>query len=243
MRTNLPRLIAGALTISALLFAGPALAEDEEESASVETPAEAFKKSGSSTMSSGDADASFGGGMWLVEQPDSDLEEPLPTGTRSDFERSGYEIVHSDRQVEVVVDKNGQIYGDRNYRGIIPGRRNVFSERRWQRMQGKKRKALCWQGYVQMEGLTRVFFQLTDPAPQFEVNKIDAQTIQVVFDRTRIHLFNNQRRMPTKHFRGPVVEVDGRYRRGKAIYTIKLKEAANFLYRFEAPFLYIDFEK
>ena len=228
-----------------VVLLGPAALADDEGDA--ETPAEALRKasSGSQGATSGGQDCvasdatSFLGGKLVIASPDADIYEPMPMGSKSDFERKGYEVV-VDNKIEVIIDREGKIYADRNYQGIIPGIRNAFDARRLERL--AKKVQVLWVGFQPMAAVSRVFWQLTDPAPVFEVNRIDAQTVEVFFPNARIPEVNTGRPLVTSFFGGPVDVIDGARVRGGARFTIKLKHAANYLYRFEAPFLYVDFE-
>ncbi len=61
------------------------------EKTSVETPGEASSKA--SPAGSDEGMMSFGGGVWLVDQPTDDLAEPLPLASKREFEERGYEVV------------------------------------------------------------------------------------------------------------------------------------------------------
>lgn len=231
-----------ALTIATglTLLAPGALAEDPPVR-SVETPAEAAAKA-----KPADAEdpgmSTFGGGIWMVDDAQGDdLEEPVPLGTKSDFERKGYEVVGTDEKVELIVDKEGQIYVDRNYQGIVPGLRNTFDPARFARL--ANRDYVLWVGFQPMASITRIFWQLTDPAPRFEVTRVDDRTLEVFFPGGKIRKKNNRRYVWTNKFNGPIEYIRGKKVRGGSKYTIKLKGSSNHLYRFEAPFLYLDFER
>lgn len=206
---------------------------------SVETPGEASSKAG--PAAGDDGMMSFGGGVWLVDEPSDDLAEPLPLASKREFEQRGYEVVQTGDKVQAVVDKQGKIYNKRPYHGIIPGRRDVFLPGRWARL--AKRDYVTWVGVQPMASITRVFWQLTDPAPRFEVTKVDDRTLQVFFPGGRVPTRNNRRALRMAKFGGPVASVVTKRARGGALYVVHLKAAANHLYRFEAPFLYLDFER
>ena len=82
-----------------------------------------------------------------------------------------------------------------------------------------------------------------DPTPRFEVTKTGPRTIEIFFPRFKVTSRNTIRALETVHFRGPVARVLGK-RSSKGIrYTVHLKRNTNYLYRWDAPFLYIDFER
>lgn len=231
----------------ALLWPGVVLAEDEDPNAGsvdVETPAEALQRA--TPLPEGviptQPDAMhFDGGVLVVERPDSDLYESLPVGSAADFRRRGYEVVRADK-VEMVVDGDGTIYRDRNYQGIIPGIRDAFDKEKMERL--SRRNHVGWVGFQPMAAISRIFWQLTAPDPQFEVNRIDDYTLEVFFPKARFHTSNLARRLWTNAFGGPVKSIDGQRARRGVRYIVKLKEpTAAYLYRFEAPFLYLDFER
>lgn len=232
---------AGCLPVLAcLLLAWPAAAAEPTESdKDVETPAEALRKGNQGKTDTDDGGA-VGGGLWMVDEPDSDLEEPLPLGTEREFEDAGYEVLRHKGVVHYIVDRAGQIYLDRNYHGVIPGIRNWLRPKAAVKM--RNRNYICWIGYQPFETISRVFFHFTNPNPQFEVTKIDRYTVEVRFPKTRIPVRNHYRTMYAEKFQGPIDTIRRvRGKRGTRI-VIKLKRDANFLYRFEAPFLFVDFE-
>lgn len=240
------RLGAAALGL-AVLGAGmvapsSASAQDEEGSADVETPGQALEKAAPPPppppLTPGQP--AFEGSVLMVERPSDDLYEALPTGSDNEFRQRGYEVVRPDR-VEVIVDRDGKIYEDRKYQGIIPGIRNAFDDRRQQRRASKH--YVTWVGFQPMAAVSRVFWQLTHAGPRFEVNKVDATTLEVVFPGARMPRLNAFRALETQFYGGPVASIDGKRVRGGVKFLIKLKEPANYLYRFEAPFLYVDFER
>ena len=209
----------------------------------VDTPGEALQKVDRGRDRAADRPESFGGGLWLTEEHDDDLKEPLPLGTRRQFESRGYEIRTEGAQTYYIVDKAGRIYYDRNYHGVIPGIRNWIrrmTPRRRARM--ARRKLICWIGYQPYEAITRVFWHFTEANPQFEVIKRDRLTVEVFFPRTRIVIRNHWRTMRAEKFRGPIDTIRRKRSRRGTRFIISLKRPANFLYRFESPFLFVDFE-
>ena len=230
--------LAGLAFLMTWSFVWPAAAD--EPRTNVETPAEALQKVRSDLRTTADDGASFGGGLWLTDEGEDDLVEPLPLGTRREFEDRGYEVVVEGTRIEYVVDKAGRIYHDRNYQGIIPGIRNWLYPRRQQRL--RNRHLICWVGFQPMAAITRVFFHFSHPNPQFEVNKRDRLSVEVYLPTDRIKLRNHGRAMYAEKFRGAIETIRRtRSRRGNR-FIITLKKPTNFLYRFESPFLFIDFE-
>ena len=207
-----------------------------------DTPEQSLRKSErhaeSTRVKTGFAD--FAAGILRVTTPVDDLNEPLPTGTKTDFERRGY-IVVSDDRVEILVDRAGQIYKDRIYQGIVPGLRNSLRPGELDELQGED--IVLWAGFQAMAPLQRLFFLLTDPTPRFEVTKTGPKTLEVYFPGFKVPNRNMVRALETQFFRGPVARVTG-HREQKGIrYKIELKRKTNYLYRWEAPFLFVDFER
>jgi hypothetical protein len=152
-----------------------------------------------------------------------------------------YEFVGEDGRVEIIVDKAGILYKDRKYKGVIPGKRATVDPRRFARSRGKA--IVTWVGFQPKAAISRVFWVLTNESPRFHVDRIDATTVDVVFPGSRILKQNTLRRMNTRHFGGPVASVTGKRVKGGLRYRIKLKRPTNYLFRHEAPYLYVDFER
>ena len=127
------------ISIVLMLALAPAASAEE---GGTDTPEQSLRKSEvhaeSKRATTGFAD--FAAGILRVTTPADDLDEPLPTGTKTDFERRGY-IVVSDNRVEILVDRAGQIYKDRIYQGIIPGLRNTLRAGELDELQG-----MCHEG-------------------------------------------------------------------------------------------------
>ena len=184
--------------------------------------------------------ANFAEGILRITTPADDLDEPLPTGTQTDFERRGY-IVVKDQRVEILVDRAGQIYKDRIYQGVIPGLRNSLQPGELQALAGQD--VVLWAGFQAMAPLQRLFFLLTDPSPRFEVTQTSPTTVEIFFPGFRVPNRNTVRPLEAQYFRGPVARVLGK-REAKGIrYTVYLKRKANYLYRWDPPFLFLDFER
>jgi len=230
---------AKEISILLMLVIAPCAAAEE---GGADTPAQSMRKS-EATVDASNVPSGFGdfaAGILRVSTPADDLDEPLPTGTRTDFERRGYIVVKDDR-VEILVDRAGQIYKDRIYQGIIPGIRNTLHAGQLEKLAGDD--VVLWAGFQAMAPLQRVFFLLTDPTPRFEVTKLGPRTLEVFFPGFKVPNRNTVRPLETQYFRGPVARVLGK-REPKGIrYTIHLKRNSNYLYRWEPPFLFIDFER
>lgn len=182
----------------------------------------------------------FAAGILRVSTPADDLSEPLPSGTQTDFERRGY-IVVKDSRVEILVDRAGQIYKDRVYQGIIPGLRNTLHAGELEKLAGQD--LVLWAGFQAMAPLQRIFFLLTDPTPRFEVTKTGQRTLEVYFPGFKAANGNAVRPLETQYFRGPIARVLGKRELKGVRYTIHLKRNTNYLYRWDPPFLFIDFER
>ncbi|MCB9729457.1 MAG: hypothetical protein H6744_08855 [Deltaproteobacteria bacterium] len=224
--------------VFALVVVTAPVAWAADETKSAETPAQALEKVQADKRKAVVL-GGFEGGLFEVDSPEDDLVEPVPMGTREDFERRGYEIV-DEGKVEMIVDPAGQIYVDRRYQGVIPGIRSSVDPRRDKRMSSSD--IVLWAGFQPMTAVSRVFWVMSNAAPRFEVTRLGPTQIEVFFPGARVLHRNEIRPMYTSHFPTPVDLIDGFRVRGGVRYIIKLKRPANYLYRFEAPFLYLDFE-
>ena len=235
---NKPELLLALLV--ALAIAAPAAIADEESS-SVESPAEALKKAEPTKKKSSRLRFDdFSSGTYQTTSPADELSEPVPVGTRTDFERRGWAVVTEDN-VEILVDESGQIYIDRLYQGIIPGLRNEL--RVGEHKRHSKRHLVMWVGFQPMAALQRFYWLLSHHNQRFEVIRLSDRRIEVFFPGAAPHHPNDIRPLVTQFFTGPVARVDGKRVRGGTRYIIELKKEANYLYRWEPPFLYLDFEK
>jgi hypothetical protein len=218
-------------------------AEDGEglpvsESRDAETPGEALTKA-PTTKPAGRPMLNFAAGVGQALRPTDDLYEPLPTGTAAEFMSRGYEIVHKDR-VEFFVDREGQIYKDRTYNGVIPGRRlNADGSKT---LKARSKNTVTWVGYQPMAAMSRLFWQMTNPEPSFEVRRIQPTRIEVTLHDTAAANQNAIREMVMELFTGPIRSVRGFRTADGLKYVIRLKNSAHYLYRYEAPYLYLDFE-
>ncbi len=219
------------------------VAEDGEgpkvsESRDAETPAEALIKAAPVKAPSGRF-LNFVEGANQSSRPTDDLYEPLPTGTAADFVRRGYEIFHEDR-VEYFVDQEGKIYEDRPYQGVVPGRRlNADGS---STLEPRDVNTVTWVGFQPMAAMSRVFWQMTNQEPSFEVRRIEPTRIEVTLHDTNAANQNALREMVMELFTGPIRSVRG-VRTGSGLkYIIHLKNSAHYLYRYEAPYLLLDFE-
>ena len=172
-------------------------------------------------------------------RPTDDLYEPLPTGTAADFVRRGYEIFHEDR-VEYFVDQEGKIYEDRPYQGVIPGRR--LNADGTSTLEPRETNTVTWVGFQPMAAMSRVFWQMTNEQPSFEVRRIEPTHIEVILHDTKAANQNALREMVMELFTGPIRSVRGVRTSAGLKYIIRLKSSAHYLYRYEAPYLLLDFE-
>jgi hypothetical protein len=219
------------------------LAEDGEgvqvsESKDAETPGEALTKAAPVKTPPGRF-LNFVEGASQSGRPTDDLYEPLPSGTAADFLRRGYEIIHDDR-VEYFVDQEGKIYEDRPYQGVVPGRR--LNADGTTALAPRDVNTVTWVGFQPMAAMSRVFWQMTNPEPSFEVRRIEPTRIEVTLHDTKAANQNAMREMVMELFTGPIRSVRG-VRSGSGLkYIIELKNSAHYLYRYEAPYLLLDFE-
>lgn len=210
-----------------------------EGSSGAESPAEALQKAGPPAKTTSNAGLSYSGGLFRVKQPEDDLYEPVPEGTKAEFEKSGYAVV-TEGKIDLVVDAAGQIYVDRNYHGIVPGLRAELEPGELSRL--ARQDLVLWAGFQPMSSVSRLFWLLSDPSPRFEVTKLDEKTLEVFFPGADIRHDNTIRPLITDFFVGPVSQVEGSRARGGIRYIVRLKREANYLYRFENPYLFLDFE-
>jgi hypothetical protein len=187
---------------------------------------------GSSPSASTAADAAESEG-----KSSADLSSPPVPVTEDRYEEPG---APRSRGSARYVDPEGKIYRDRRYHGIVPGLRHMFRPGQLERL--KKRDLVSWTGFQPMAETSRVFWQLTKPAPEFEVVKVDAKTIRVVLPGSRPARRNHLRPLVMTGFDTPVERVEARRKGRGTMFVITLREPADFLYRFEAPFLYLDIE-
>lgn len=223
--------------------ASKVLAEDGEgaqvsESRDAETPGEALTKAPPVKTPPGRF-LNFVEGVSQSSRPTDDLYEPLPSGTAADFVRRGYEIFHEDR-VEYFVDREGKIYEDRPYQGVVPGRR--LNPDGSTTLKPRDTNTVTWVGFQPMAAMSRVFWQLTNPEPRFEVRRIEPTHIEVILHDTEAANQNALREMVMELFTGPIRSVRGVRTASGLKYIIRLKNSAHYLYRYEAPYLLLDFE-
>ncbi len=233
-------LLVAPLGLGAIALTASAQQVPQVERKSVDTPADAVRRSDNAAARSDARPATYGGGLFLVDEPESDLEEPLPLGTEESFQRRGYEIVRDGNRVELVVDPQGQIYTDRNYQGVIPEVRPFQLPQRMQRARGS---IVSWVGFQPMVNVSRVFWQLTDTTVPFEITRVDDRTLHVFFPNTRPDRQNELRPMVMSAFESAVASIEGQRVRGGLRYVVRLKRAVNYLYRIDPPFLLLDFER
>ena len=219
------------------------VAEDGEgaavsESRDAETPAEALAKTPPVQTPPGRF-LNFVEGVSQSVRPTDDLYEPLPSGTAADFLRRGYEIFHEDR-VEYFVDQEGKIYEDRPYQGVIPGRR--LNADGTSSLAPRDVNTVTWVGFQPMAAMSRVFWQMTNEQPSFEVRRVEPTHIEVILHDTKAANQNALREMVMELFTGPIRSVRGVRTSGGLKYIIRLKSSAHYLYRYEAPYLLLDFE-
>lgn len=220
-------------------WAVPAHAQDAPAGdPSAETPAEALRRAPTKERPRLRF-VNFAGGAYRLTRPDDDLYEAIPTGTQDEFEQRGYEVIHRDR-VEFIVDQAGEIYSDRPYAGVIPGIRNTLVPGQLERL--KKRSLVLWMGFQPMAAMSRIFWLLSNEAPRFQVKRVSEKRLEVFFPGAKPVNRNALREMILTPFTGPLQMVVGKRVRGGIKYVITLKKAAHYLYRYEAPFLFLDFE-
>jgi hypothetical protein len=83
---------------------------------------------------------------------------------------------------------------------------------------------------------------MTNPEPSFEVRRIQPTRIEVTLHDTAAANQNAIREMVMELFTGPIRSVRGFRTADGLKYVIRLKNSAHYLYRYEAPYLYLDFE-
>ncbi|MGM0574184.1 MAG: hypothetical protein ACQEXJ_00425 [Myxococcota bacterium] len=227
------------VAVAAVALGVPAAwAQEGEGGGGSETPAEALEKAKQREAAErAPGLGGFAGGVYRVSAPEDDLVEPVPVGTEEEFEDSGYEV-RREGEIKIIVDEAGQIYVDRTYHGVIPGIRNSL----WDLDRLANQDLVLWTGFQPMAAVSRVYWLLSDPAPRFEVTRLGDKRLEVFFPGARVLARNTVRAMITEHFATPIRSIEGKRLRRGVRYIIKLKHPTNYLYRFEAPFLYLDFE-
>ena len=203
-------------------------------STSVDTPGQSHRRASDDART---GRTSF----WVVRELNDSLDEKT-----SDFMRPGgkvlpYEFIGEDGRVEIIVDKEGVLYKDRKYQGVIPGIRPTVDPRRFARNRGKA--AISWVGFQPKAAISRVFWVHSADSPRFHVDRINATTVDVIFPKARAQTNTTLRSMDARYFGGPVASITGKRVAGGLRYRIKLKRPANYLFRHEAPYLFVDFER
>ena len=222
------------LTIFCLILTDHSVSRAENPSTSVDTPAQSRQKAEEAART---GRTSF----WVVRDLNDSLDEKASDLMRPGSKTRPYEFIGEDGRVEVIVDKAGSLYKDRKYKGVIPGIRATTNPRSFARSRGES--TITWVGFQPKAAISRIFWVLTNPSPHFHVDRIDATTVDVTFPKTKIKAGNTIRGMNTQHFGGPVAYVVGKKVKKGIRYRIKLKRPANYLFRHEAPYLYVDFER
>ena len=179
--------------------------------------------------------------FWVVRDLNDSLDEKPSDLMREGSKARPYEFVGEDGRVEIIVDKAGSLYKDRKYKGVIPGIRATTNPKKFARNRGKS--VITWVGFQPKAAISRLFWVLTNPSPRFHVDRIDATTVDVTFPKTKIKAGNTIRGMDMQSFGGPIAYVVGKKTKQGIRYRIKLKRPANYLFRHEAPYLYVDFER
>jgi hypothetical protein len=218
------------IVLTALSFAAPAWAGKKD----VETPAEAVSKAKK-------AEKNQRHDFWVVRSLDDSLDEKSSSILLGRKKVLPYEFVNEQGRVEIIVDSKRLLYKDRKYKGIIPGIRNTMNARQFLRRRGKH--YITWVGFQPMPAISRLFWKVTDPYPRFHVNRIDSYTVEVVFPNGKVPNRNTVRPLITRYFGGPIDRVIGKRSKRGIRYLIKTKRPANYLFRFQAPYLYVDFER
>ena len=206
----------------------------QSDSTSVDTPAQSRVKAEEAART---GRTSF----WVVRDLNDSLDEKPSDLMREGSKARPYEFVGENGRVEIIVDKAGTLYKDRKYKGVIPGIRATTNPKKFARNRGKA--LITWVGFQPKAAISRIFWVLTDPSPRFHVDRIDATTVDVTFPKTKVKTGNTIRGMDMQRFGGPVAYVVGKKVKKGIRYRIKLKRPANYLFRHEAPYLYVDFER
>lgn len=229
--------VLGAVACIAVFFVlltESSVSRAQNDSTSVDTPAQSRVKAEEAART---GRTSF----WVVRDLNDSLDEKPGDLMREGSKARPYEFVGEDGRVEIIVDKAGTLYKDRKYKGVIPRIRATTNPRRFARNRGKA--MITWVGFQPKAAISRIFWVLTDPSPRFHVDRIDATTVDVTFPKTKIQNGNTIRGMDMQRFGGPIAYVWGKKTKKGIRYRIKLKRPANYLFRHEAPYLYVDFER
>jgi CYTH domain-containing protein len=141
------------------------------------------------------------------------------------------------------VDEEGKIYRDRQYRGVVPGIKNIPD------IELKKAKpskdTIMWIGFQPFKLFSRVFVQLYGK-PAFLIKKDGEKKIAVEFPETDINLTNDAREIITSEFSTSVEKITVKIKKvkkeSKAVVTIFLKKPSGYLYKQDGEYIFVDIE-
>jgi hypothetical protein len=147
---------------------------------------------------------------------------------------------------EVVIDEAGNIYKQRVYQGMVPGRKDVLPQ-----APSKGKIVVTRIGFEQMELFSRVFVATSVPVtPWIYDNFIDAETrpgaaykIMVEIPGADIPNKNDRHPLLTSAFNTPVMQVDNQVSKDSVKIIITLKRKAGYLPVQGDGVVYIDIER
>ena len=109
-------------------------------------------------------------------------------------------------------------------------------------MQAKVDQSIKWVGYQPKGAFSRVFWLLSNIHQPVQVDRENALKVVVRFPRTSVASNQLLRPLEMKEMKGPIARVSATLSPTDVTYEIHLKRPAQHLYRFEGPYLMVDFE-
>lgn len=103
-------------------------------------------------------------------------------------------------------------------------------------------QSIQWVGYQPKAAFSRVFWLLSHIGQPVQVDRLSALKVVIRFPRTSVANDQLLRPLETQQFNGVIARVSATVSKEAIAYTIHLKRPAQHLYRFEGPYLIVDFE-
>ena len=102
--------------------------------------------------------------------------------------------------------------------------------------------SIRWVGYQPKAAFSRVFWLLGRPHQPVQVDRINALQVVIRFPRTSVEHAQLLRPLEMQSMRGPIARVAATLTKTDVTFTVYLKRPTQHLYRFEGPYLMVDFE-
>jgi len=103
-------------------------------------------------------------------------------------------------------------------------------------------QSIRWVGYQPKAAFSRVFWLLSSINQPVQVDRENALKVVIRFPRTSVTNEQLLRPLETRQSKGPIARVSATVSKDDVAYEIHLKRPAQHLYRFEGPYLIVDFE-